>query len=492
MMSGEILGIEKGGKFAVGVDHKQVEAWFRKAKPSQEMRVDIGLYLRRSETTAHWFYRYKSPINGKQTRAPLWTAADPCGALGFPKATIAEARSRAAILRGQVAVGIDPVLRAATEAQEREEAERKATKEREARLTVRQLFDRWCSTELKASVTPSGERSGRKDNGAYLQAQFERHVFPLIGDLMAQELRKADLLKVIDLQKAEGKLRTADVLFSSLRQMLNFALDRELIEFNPLATVRKKIVVGKQTERSRFLAEEEIQLLGTALTTARFNERSQAALWLILATGVRIGECMGAVWSEAIPTDPRQRQMMLIDLQTRGTKDSDGLKVGIIDLEARTWYLPATKNNRDHTIHLSSFALEQLNRLHATACVTSSTPWVFPSPRDHTRPVCVKSFGKQLADRQRDGQKKIVGRSKQTESLMLPGGRWTAHDLRRTTGTLMASLGISGDVIDEALNHKIESKVRRVYIRDRRQVDQAKAFEAVGEYLSTLKKSRKS
>lgn len=294
------MGIEKGGKFAVGVDHKQVEAWFRKAKPPQEMRVDIGLYLRRGETTAHWYYRYKSPINGKQTRAPLWTAADPSGALGFPSASIAEARSRAAILRGQVTAGIDPVLRAVTEAQQREEAERKAAKEREARITVRQLFDRWCSTELKASVTPSGERSGRKDNGAYLRGQFERHVFPLIGDLIAPELRKADLLKVVDFQKAEGKLRTADVLFSSLQQMLNFALDRELIESNPLATVRKKHVVGKQTERSRFLSEEEIQLLGTALTTARFNERGQAALWLILATGVRVGECMGAVWSEAI------------------------------------------------------------------------------------------------------------------------------------------------------------------------------------------------
>lgn len=52
----------------------------------------------------------------------------------------------------------------------------------------------------------------------------------------------------------------------------------------------------------------------------------------------------------------------------------------------------------------------------------------------------------------------------------------------------MASLGISGDVIDEALNHKIESKVRRVYIRDRRETDQAKAFDAIGERLSELTK----
>ena len=50
----------------------------------------------------------------------------------------------------------------------------------------------------------------------------------------------------------------------------------------------------------------------------------------------------------------------------------------------------------------------------------------------------------------------------------------------------MASLGVSGDVIDECLNHVIESKVRRTYIRDRREADQALAFEALGEHLQAI------
>jgi len=69
---------------------------------------------------------------------------------------------------------------------------------------------------------------------------------------------------------------------------------------------------------------------------------------------------------------------------------------------------------------------------------------------------------------------------------MLPGGRWTAHDLRRTTATMMAGMGISGDVIDECLNHMIESRVRRTYIRDRRFSEQLKAFDALGRRLSSL------
>jgi integrase len=75
---------------------------------------------------------------------------------------------------------------------------------------------------------------------------------------------------------------------------------------------------------------------------------------------------------------------------------------------------------------------------------------------------------------------------------VLPGGRWTAHDLRRTAATLMASLGISGDVIDECLNHVIESRVRRTYIRDRRAAEQTRAFDALGARLQTLTTAKRA
>jgi len=36
------------------------------------------------------------------------------------------------------------------------------------------------------------------------------------------------------------------------------------------------------------------------------------------------------------------------------------------------------------------------------------------------------------------------------------------------------------------LNHKIQSRMTRIYIRDRREMDQAKAFDALGQLLSDL------
>jgi integrase len=111
--------------------------------------------------------------------------------------------------------------------------------------------------------------------------------------------------------------------------------------------------------------------------------------------------------------------------------------------------------------------------------------WVVPNAAG-SGPVCVESFGKQLADRQKDADRRTQGRSKKCESLKLPGGKWTAHDSRRTAGTLMASLGVSGDVIDECLNHVIESRIGLTYIRDRRPTEQASAFERLGGTLAEL------
>jgi len=165
-----------------------------------------------------------------------------------------------------------------------------------------------------------------------------------------------------------------------------------------------------------------------------------------------------------------------------------------VDLTRRTWYLPETKNQRDHTIHLSELALEQfeaLQQLREADPDGNPTPWVFPNAAV-TGPVDIKTFGKQLADRQRIAERPMVGRTSATSALVLSGGRWTAHDLRRTAATQMARLGVSTDVIDECLNHKLQSRVARIYVRDRRVAEQARAFETLGRRLRELFDVRES
>lgn len=369
----------------------------------------------------------------------------------------------------------EAAARVRREVEQREQAE---ALERDRRITVRALFDRWCAVDLRPQLGADGRRTGRKDGGQYTREQFERHVFPAIGDQAAVDVRKADAMAILDGLKAAGKLRTTNVLLADMKQMFAFALAREIVERNPLDTVTRRNAGGTETMRERVLSPTEIASLGHQVRTAGLNRRTAAGIWLLLATGARIGELMGAVWAGA------GRDLASL----AALPEADGVKVGVVDLVAATWHLPTTKNERDHTIHLSAFALRQfevLATLQERDADGKLVPWVFPNTAS-TGPVCVKSFGKQLVDRQRPAERRMSGRSKNTTALSLPGGRWTAHDLRRTAGTLMASLGVSGDVIDECLNHVIESRVRRTYIRDRRPLEQARAFDALGARLEAI------
>lgn len=329
--------------------------------------------------------------------------------------------------------------------------------EQQRRLTIRQLFDRWAATELTPNVLANGKRSGRKDGGKYSREQFERRIFPILGDVAAVDVRKADLLAILDAVKAEGKLRTCNVLLTDLKQMFHFALAREIVDRNPLDTITKRQAGGAETERERVLTPDEIIALAKQLPDANMGPRSICAVWLTLATGCRVGELMNAQWQH-------------------------------IDLVKRTWHLPDTKNQRPHTVHLSDFAVKQIQNLATMRVLTPAglpCPWVFPNTKGSAA-LDIKTFGKQLADRQRPPEKRLSNRTAATESLSLPGGKWTAHDLRRTAATTMASLGISSDVIDECLNHMIQSRVTRIYIRDRREGEQVKAFNALGQRLADL------
>ena len=366
-----------------------------------------------------------------------------------------------------------------------EAAKQQAELELKRRLTVRQVFERWAATELAPHIGGDGKRVGRKDGGAYVRDQFERRVFPKFGNVALVEISKADILTVLDAVKAEGKLRTANVLLADLKQMFRFAAEREIIEHSPIELISKRKIGGKDIKRDRFLTDDEVKALSRQLPLANLSKSTELGIWLILATGCRIGELTGTVWIDA--KIDQQKLQSVVDKHNTAQK-SGAVQLGFVDTEARTWYLPTTKNQRNHLIHLSDFALQMFGELSGLQRCDKLTgkllPWVFPDSRG-TGPVCIKSFGKQLADRQRKDDERLMNRTKAVDALALHGGKWTAHDLRRTTATMMSRLRISNDVINECQNH-IKQGMSGVYIQDRREEEQQLAFDALGRKLSEL------
>ena len=80
----------------------------------------------------------------------------------------------------------------------------------------------------------------------------------------------------------------------------------------------------------------------------------------------------------------------------------------------------------------------------------------------------------------------MKNRSKLTDALILPRGKWTPHDLRRTGATLMGGLGVRPDVIEKCLNHVEQNALVRIYQRQSLEAEQREAWRLLGERLALL------
>ena len=93
---------------------------------------------------------------------------------------------------------------------------------------------------------------------------------------------------------------------------------------------------------------------------------------------------------------------------------------------------------------------------------------------------------KQVGDRQRPGDVPMSGRCKDVDALVLPSGKWTPHDLRRTAATTMAELGALPDVVEKCLNHVEVGKVKRIYQRAQYERPMREAWKLLGSRLTLL------
>lgn len=445
---------EQGAKMA---QNKLTEPKCRTSglKPGQTERFvgdgdGLFLRLRRRDdpprTVKTWVFWYS--LHGQRGKQGLGV---------YPDVGLAKARHLAQESRKAVADGRDPV--AAKEATERAQAAQLAAQQ--ARPTVLGLFERWHEQEA----------SKRKDKGEEVRRAMEKDVIPLIGKLYADEVRRRDVMHVLDTVKKRGVKRYANYLLQYLRQMFKFAVLRDITTSDPTFGIEKKDVGGREKERDRILTEAEIHELAQKLPISGLTPMAQAAFWLIFATCCRVGELTKARWSE-------------------------------FDEEQAIWTIPAanSKNGREHLIHLSPFALKQLKALsqNATSKTWAIARAAFRKPRDpDEKPETkadahanTKSLQKQFRDRQR--KQEVKGRSKQLGALALKSGPWTAHDLRRTGATIMGELGVRSDVIDRVLNHIEPKKVTRTYQRQELHEERAQAFNLLGDRLELLIREKPS
>jgi integrase len=158
---------------------------------------------------------------------------------------------------------------------------------------------------------------------------------------------------------------------------------------------------------------------GTNRTAARSRDR--------VLTDLEIA----AIW-RACGDDDYGRIVRLLILTGQRRDEVGGMARSEIDLLARKWTIPGerTKNGRTHEVPLSN---EAIAILEAGIAAAGERELLFGERP--TTPFSGWSKAKARLDRR------------------VEAAPWTLHDLRRTTATRMAELGVLPHIIEAALNH---------------------------------------
>jgi integrase len=248
------------------------------------------------------------------------------------------------------------------------------------------------------------------------------------------EIKRSDVVRILDDMVAGGAPGRANHVLAAIKKLMNWSVDRGMIEINPIAGVKPPT---KIISRERILSDQEI---------SRFMEAAEAE-----------GYPFGTIY-----------QILLLTAQRRG--EVTNMRWSEIDFERAVWVIPGAKakNGLVHEVPLSSSVMALLlatPRFHGSDFVFTTTG---------TTPV--------------SGLGKVRYRVERAVGAF----DWWVHDLRRTAASGMARLGIAPHVVEKVLNHKsgVISGVAAVYNRYAYEAEKRYALQGWANFVIELSQDR--
>jgi integrase len=311
------------------------------------------------------------------------------------------ARKRARQIFGKVAHGQDP----AREKHQATEA---------ARHTLKAICERYLAREGEKLRTTESRR-----------ATLERLVFPKLGDRPIHEIRRIDVVHLLDeIEDTRGAIMATQVL-AILRRIFNWHAARSS-DFN--SPIVRGMARTEYQGRERVLSDDELRAVWS--TAEKYSGPWGQFVRLLLLTGARRNEVAGMTWGE---------------------------------LQGDTWVIPASryKTDQEVALPLSSAAKKVLAEVpHIQGC-----DYVFSTDGRH--PISGFSIFKLRFD------------------IACGVKGWRLHDLRRTARSLLSRAKINVDIADRCLGHTIGG-VRGVYDRHRYLEEKRHAFEALAAQVDRI------
>jgi integrase len=307
-----------------------------------------------------------------------------------------QARTEAERRRGEIADRRDPL-----QEKQQQRAEAAGTN------TVNALLDAFVQRHVRKNLRSAPE----------VERVFDKYVRPAIGAKCIYELRRRDVVEMLDAVEDGGDAPVmADRVLAHTRKAFNWWAARDESFNSPIV---KGMARTKPAERARkrYLADDELRDVWRALDTAAAPACYPPYVRALLLTAQRRDEVARMTW---------------------------------LEIESDTWVIPAEryKTGVENVVPLTDAVLSLLGKPQKTGFVFSST--------DGELPFSGFSKAKRALD------KAVAGMRKEEKRKTMP--HWTLHDLRRTARSLMSRAGVSADVGERVLGHKIGG-VRGVYDR---------------------------
>ncbi len=354
-----------------------------------------GMYLQVSPGgSKRWFLKYR--IGGKEKQLALGS---------YPAMGLTAARRARDAAKLQKADGVDPV-----EARKRKKLQAINPGGDSFRVVAMEWYERQAPQWSEAHAS----RSLR---------QFERDLFPWLGDRSMADILPTELLAVIRKIEDRGAIETGDRALMLARQVWNYGVATGRVQGNITIGLKDALKPYRGTHFAAITEPDELGKLLRAIQAYKGGVIVRAALQLAPILFQRPGELRAAEWSE-------------------------------IDLDGALWTIPSVRMKRTkagkesgdpHLVPLPSQAVEILKGLKG---YTGNGKMVFPGERDHGRPMSENSVRTALIN------------------MGYTADKQTWHGFRATARTMLAErLEFDLQIIEAQLAHAVKDANGRAYNR---------------------------
>lgn len=386
-------------------------------KSRERLACSGGLYLEVSPAgSKRWFWKYRK--DGKEGRMALGS---------YPEVGAKDARKARDEAKGVKTTGVDPVQA------------RKVEKLKETRSggdTFKAIALEWYGKQAPQWSESHADRMLR---------QFERDLFPWIGDRPIAQIHAMELLAVLQKVEDRGALETADRALMLARQVWDYWLPTaDAQQRNVTEGLKKRLTPYRGSSFAAIVEPKRFGELLRAMQNYKGGPIVRTALQLAPMLYQRPGNLRMMEWTE-------------------------------LDLDAALWTIPSMKMKRTklekeqgdaHTVPLPTQAVAQLRAIQP---LTGHGVYVFHGERSHDRPISDNSV--------RSGLYALGFGKEQT---------W--HGFRASARTMLVDeLNLDPLAIEANLAHAVKDSNGRSYNRTQYLKQRFEQIQQWADYLDRLR-----